>query len=96
MISVWLASFQRVGQEALNNVVKHAHVRHVTIWLAQRESSIRLVIIDDGRGFDPVGSYPGQIGLSSMRERAERAGGRLEIESAPGKGAQIRVDIPYK
>jgi signal transduction histidine kinase len=51
-------------------------------------------VMDDGRGFDTTAAYPGHLGLSSMRERAERVGGRFQVESAVGKGVRIRVEIP--
>jgi len=55
---------------------------------------ITLEIGDDGAGFDPSGSFPGHLGLKSMRERAERLGGRLEVESGTGEGTRIRARVP--
>jgi signal transduction histidine kinase len=49
---------------------------------------------DDGKGFDAAGSFPGHLGLKSMRERVAHLGGTLWIESAPGEGSRIRVRIP--
>ena len=57
---------------------------------------ITLTISDDGAGFDPGGDFPGHLGLRSMRERAARLGGTLEIESTPGKGTHIRARIPLR
>jgi signal transduction histidine kinase len=94
----------RIAQEALNNVVKHAHASQVEIRLAvspaerreeDREGAIALEIRDDGVGFDPQDEYPGHLGLQSMRERATRLGGTLEIESAPEHGTLLRVRIPF-
>jgi signal transduction histidine kinase len=53
-----------------------------------------LEVADDGVGFDPRGSYPGHLGLTSMRERSAAVGGTLDIESAPGNGTRVRVRVP--
>jgi len=53
-----------------------------------------LEVRDDGEGFDPEGSFPGHLGLKSMRERVAHLGGTLRIESAPGEGTRIRAQIP--
>jgi signal transduction histidine kinase len=85
----------RVAQEALNNTVKHAQAERVELHLEQEEADeILLEICDDGEGFDAAGSFPGHLGLKSMRERVAHVGGRLWIESAPGEGTRIRVQIP--
>jgi signal transduction histidine kinase len=83
----------RIAQEALHNIVKHAHASRVTLRLACQDGEIILEISDDGRGFDPTGAFPGHLGLASMRERAERLGGTLTIESAPGHGTRLRVKL---
>ncbi len=84
----------RIAQETLNNVAKHAQARTVTVRLATGESGTRLEITDDGTGFDPSGSFPGHLGLRSMRERAARIGAALELESAIGRGTSIVVLVP--
>jgi len=56
--------------------------------------NVTLDVSDDGIGFEPEGDFPGHLGLHSMRERTERLGGTLAVESAPGKGTQIRAWIP--
>jgi GAF domain-containing protein len=86
----------RIAQEALHNVVKHAQAKSVRVALSADSGGLRLTIADDGRGFDASASFPGHIGLQSMRERAERAGGSLEIESAPGKGTTITARFPAR
>ena len=88
----------RIAQEALNNVVKHAKASQVTLILENRGDSVRMVIDDNGGGFDPEalrrnGAQPGW-GLINMRERAESVGGQLEIESTPGKGTKVIVEVP--
>jgi signal transduction histidine kinase len=84
----------RVAQEALHNIVKHAHATSVRLRLAHRESELLLEVGDNGRGFDPTGAFPGHLGLHSMRERAERLGGSLIIESSPGQGTRILARMP--
>jgi PAS domain S-box-containing protein len=84
----------RIGQEALNNVVKHARATRVTLRLVQEPEAMLLQVEDDGTGFDAGGTFPGHLGLRSMRERAEGAGGTLEVMERPGGGAVIRARIP--
>jgi signal transduction histidine kinase len=62
--------------------------------LACEAPGITPEISDDGAGFDPEGDFSGHLGLKSMRERAARLGGTLRVESAPGEGTTIRVQIP--
>lgn len=83
----------RIGQEALNNTVKHARASNVRVALASKDGRLVLSIEDDGRGFDPGGEFPGHMGLQSMKERAEGAGGTLSITSAPGQGAKVVLAI---
>jgi PAS domain S-box-containing protein len=85
----------RVGQEALHNPVKHARATHVTVRLAEEEGHVVLEIHDNGIGFDTSGEFPGHLGLRSMAERAARAGGVLQIQSAPGQGTTIRLSVPH-
>jgi signal transduction histidine kinase len=84
----------RIAQEALHNVVKHARATHVDLLLACEDSTIELQVHDNGAGFNTDGSFPGHIGLKSMRERAVRIGGTVTIESHPGKGTDIRAQLP--
>jgi signal transduction histidine kinase len=87
----------RIAQEALHNVVKHADARHVQVRLeGAGEGSLILTVQDDGRGFDPAGSFPGHIGLHSMQERAERVGGSVTLESRPGAGTRVLVRVPLE
>ena len=85
----------RIAQEALNNVVKHARARTAHIDLSARENEIVLVVADDGRGFDPAAARRGRWGMSTMRERADAVGGRLNVESAPGEGTRVLVEVPF-
>jgi PAS domain S-box-containing protein len=84
----------RIAQEALNNIVKHARASRVEVRLELADGSVRLEIGDNGEGFDPQGEFPGHLGLRSMRERAEKAGGTLAVESTPGQGTRILIRIP--
>lgn len=89
----------RILQEALNNVERHAHARHVSVRLRQGRAFVQLVINDDGIGFDP--DHPpakrkgkGGLGLLGMRERATSVGGALTVKSVHRAGAEIEVRIP--
>jgi signal transduction histidine kinase len=84
----------RVTREALFNVVKHAQAHHVRLAMACGEENVHLEITDDGVGFDPCALFPGHLGLQSIRERVERLGGTVEIDSAPGQGTRVRVVLP--
>lgn len=83
----------RIAQEALRNAVKHAQAKRVSVRLGDESGDLILEISDDGIGFDPDSGYPGHLGLRSMRERAERLGGVLEVDSAPMRGASIRIKV---
>jgi signal transduction histidine kinase len=83
----------RIVQESLTNVVKHARARRVSISLTRLEGSVKAVVEDDGRGFDPA-SADGGYGLVGMRERLALLGGRLRIESTPGGGTTVAADVP--
>jgi signal transduction histidine kinase len=83
----------RIVQEGLTNVAKHAGAAHVSVILRGHDDALSLVVEDDGRGFDQ--SRPGQgLGLVSMRERVELLAGNLRIESSPGQGTTVAVEVP--
>jgi two-component system sensor histidine kinase UhpB len=84
----------RIAQEALNNVAKHAGAKLVRIGLSLEGEEMNLSITDDGCGFDPAQPPRGRWGMSTMRERAEAAGGRFLIDSVPGKGTTVRAAVP--
>lgn len=87
----------RLVQEALANVRKHAAARSVRVRFTQAADSMEVVIADDGRGFDPgalrQAAMP-RFGLATMRERAEAVGGVLVIDSNPGRGTTVTVQLP--
>jgi len=89
----------RVAQEALTNVVRHSGARHVRMELDQCEQRLRLIVSDDGIGFDLQdarrrASHGESAGLAGMQERVELLGGRLEIETGAGRGTTVRVELP--
>jgi signal transduction histidine kinase len=91
----------RMVQEMLTNVRKHARARHAHVELVREGAQVRLTVRDDGCGFDVAEALArsrtrGRVGLGGMRERAEAAGGTLEIISAPGQGTAISARIPLQ
>ncbi len=84
----------RIAQEALNNIIKHARAKRADLRLSCTEGEIVLEVSDDGVGFASEDSFPGHLGLHSMRERATRLGGTLEVESTPVQGTRICARIP--
>jgi signal transduction histidine kinase len=84
----------RIVQEALTNVVKHAEGTRVSILLVRRNGLATVVIEDDGRGFVPGAIRSDSIGLEGMRERVALHDGRLTIETAPGSGTTLHVEVP--
>ncbi len=83
----------RIVQEALTNVIKHAHARHVSVLLAGKGSTVAVVVEDDGRGFAPDDLTSDGLGLIGMRERLALLDGTLTIESAPGAGTTIAAEV---
>ena len=84
----------RVAQEALNNVLKHAHAGRVDVQLALDEGHATLEVIDDGVGFESSSTGGYGLGLRGMHERVERLGGTLRIDTSPGAGTHLRVEVP--
>ena len=84
----------RIAQEAMHNTVKHARARNIDLRLSQTAKAVILEVHDDGVGFDPLGSFPGHLGLHSMQERVSSLRGLLQIESAPGQGTSILAQVP--
>lgn len=89
----------RIVQEALTNARKHAEARTVRVIFSVGDGHLQVTIQDDGTGFDPALAGAGEgrhFGLQSMRERAQEAGGTVEIASAPGKGTRVIVAVPLQ
>jgi signal transduction histidine kinase len=82
----------RAAQEALTNVRKHAEARSATVALSYQDGLVTLTVRDDGKGLsaEPGGGY----GLAAMRGRVEQVDGTLRVDSAPGTGATVRVEVP--
>jgi signal transduction histidine kinase len=87
----------RIVQEALSNIRKHSGAGSAWVELRHADRELRVRIEDDGSGFDPqarTGSGLPRFGMAIMRERAQAIGGSLHIESAPGRGTRVSVEIP--
>src|SRR6185437_4682567 len=88
----------RIVQEALNNIVKHARAGEARVSLRQNAHAVVLSITDNGVGFDTaakpiMGGYG--MGTTTMRERAEAMGARLQLQSAPGEGTRVTVELSW-
>jgi signal transduction histidine kinase len=86
----------RVAQEALHNALRHSGAAHVGVTLEKRGSGAVLRVSDDGGGFEPRETRRAgrHLGLVSMRDRTNGVGGALSVESAPGKGTTIEMEVP--
>lgn len=85
----------RIIQESLTNVARHAEAKTASILLERHNGRVRAIIEDDGIGFDPERvAEEGRLGLYGMRERAELLNGTLTIESEPGQGTAVYVEVP--
>ena len=85
----------RIAQEALNNVLKHAHAQRVIVRVQEARAGVVLEIIDDGVGFElDVARENGGMGLRGIAERVAQFDGTLTLESAVEAGTQLRVEIP--
>lgn len=87
----------RTAQECFHNIARHAKATEVNVEVSLRDDQVRLRIEDDGVGFNPAETRRnGGLGLASMEERVRLAGGRLEIESAPGRGVKVTAEVPIQ
>jgi len=84
----------RIAQEALNNVLKHAKATNVRLEVSATDEELILHVEDDGQGFELASARRGRWGMTTMRERAEAAGGQLHIASSPGEGTRIHARVP--
>jgi signal transduction histidine kinase len=84
----------RIGQEAVANAIKHGEASQVQVELEYSPEKVVLRVTDDGQGFSPnQANSAGHFGMLDMRERAEAIGSHLQIDSAPGRGTHITVEI---
>jgi len=85
----------RIVQESLTNVVLHAQATRVDVLINLRNKHVVTIIEDNGVGFLPASpTVENHLGLFGMRERIEMLGGKFTIESAPGKGTTVNVEVP--
>jgi signal transduction histidine kinase len=87
------ATIYRLVQESANNAIKHASPAKIAISLTEGGGSVKVSVSDDGRGFDPS-AVRRSFGLIGMEERVTLAGGRLRIESEPGRGTRVQAELP--
>ncbi len=94
------ASAYRIVQEALTNVAKHARATSCRVYLQRLPNTILITIEDNGAGFDPAevdrAGGPTGLGLIGIRERASQLRGTVRLESAPGKGTRLTVELPAR
>src|SRR5215208_4125000 len=90
------AALYRICQEALTNVARHAGAGRATVRLVATPDRVRLVVEDDGRGFDASGVPEDRHGIVGMRERAAVLGGAFEVHSSPGAGTRIEATVPLE
>ncbi len=83
----------RIIQEALSNVIKHSESKHVDIQLIQHQASLNIIVEDNGKGFK-TGSGSKGLGHKNMLERTKSLSGTLQIDSTPGTGTTIIIDLP--
>jgi signal transduction histidine kinase len=91
------AAIYRIVQESLTNIARHSGVQTCRVQLARRGDRLQVLIEDAGRGFDAGRSDATAVrglGLIGMRERASQFGGRFTLESAPGRGTRVSIDLP--
>jgi signal transduction histidine kinase len=84
----------QITREALNNIIKHAHAKNILIRLQKETDFVFMEIVDDGDGFEPdTIRRTGCLGLANMQECARSRSWRLQIESSPGNGTRIKVEV---
>ncbi len=83
--------FYRIAQEALNNIAKHSNANIASLLLKSSSKHLKLVISDNGNGFNSKKSTPENLGLTIMRERAKLMGASLDISTNPGQGTKISL-----
>jgi two-component system NarL family sensor kinase len=86
----------RIAQEAFSNIARHAGATAFNVALSQKRGYVKLVITDDGRGFDSSEVPDGRYGLVGMSERALLLGGQCTISTAPGQGTRIEIQLPVE
>ncbi|HEU4778469.1 MAG TPA: ATP-binding protein, partial [Steroidobacteraceae bacterium] len=90
-----ILAIQRIFLEVFSNAIRHSAARTVSVFTMRVPGAVRIVIEDDGRGFDPVGAHAG-TGLRNLQVRAAQAGGTLAVESQAGKGTCVTLSLPLE
>jgi signal transduction histidine kinase len=85
----------RITQEIINNVLKHSGANKVSLQVGQRDDKIIVMIEDNGKGFE-VNAHRNGYGLKNLEARTQLLHGNIEIDSKPGKGTNVLIEIPYK
>jgi len=86
----------RIVQEALTNIIRHAQATRIDVLLKRRDGSLIVIVEDNGVGFDPKIQQNGRLGMVGMQERAIMLGGTLTIESFPGTGTTVFLEVPWQ
>lgn len=90
----WTGDLLQVAREAVANALGHGAPTRIVVRLEVGEDAVRLIVRDDGRGFDSAATRPDGHGIANMVERARRLGGSLDVESEPGRGTDVRMVVP--
>jgi two-component system, NarL family, sensor kinase len=88
------AGLYRIAQEAVGNAVRHSGARTVRLKLMAQPGRVRLLVIDDGRGFDATAIPNGRYGLAGINERVHLLAGQLNLQTSPGRGTRVEVRVP--
>ena len=88
------AGLYRIAQEAVTNALRHASARAIRVKLLAQPAHVRLVVADDGRGFDASSLPAGRYGLAGISERAHLLGGQLTLQTSPGQGTRLEIVVP--
>jgi signal transduction histidine kinase len=87
----------RIAQEALTNAIRHSKGHRIRVEFQYRRRRLELIVADDGEGLaDPVGASGGGFGLRGIQERVQKRRWRLSVESRPGQGTQVSVEVPLR
>ncbi|MCW2527194.1 MAG: putative two-component system sensor kinase [Pseudonocardiales bacterium] len=86
----------RIVSEALHNVVKHARASEVMVSIVDQTGVLRVMVSDDGTGFDPTIKHPGHLGLATMSQRADAAGAELVVTSESGSGTVVTLTLAHR
>jgi|SRR5579859_2267867 len=88
------AGLYRIAQEAVGNALRHAGARTIRLKLLAQPGRVRLLVIDDGRGFDSTALPKNRYGLAGINERIHLLGGQLNLQTSPGRGTRVEVSVP--